>query len=645
MTRRAESRSEAARVTRTFAMSDVIDQYRALVTEAGEDPGFIHDTLIIGGGVAGAGVLRDLASRGNASAILVDRGPFGAQTSSKTGKAIHPGIRYLRMAFHRLLLAFRLRQDPRIRQSFLQNLRGAWLDLQLVWYGTRERKILIETTRNTVEEIPNIVLVLPDSPERKWAVFFGISLYDLFTTLWAWSGRVPRSSGVKRYHTGKALHRELPNLAADHVLGGIRYWDGKANNDKVLVLKAIRDAYYRGSERYPIRALSHVEVEHYDWRHNGGAGYFEVTLARRFEHETLPEAVVVRAHTITNAAGPWVDQARNRTSRQDERKSVVYSRGSHLEATNRFIHQSLTADPRTRVGLVPLNQERQHYLRPFQQNGIWYIQCTTTDRTHEDPDLIVPLADEVEELLQCYNELVSDRWRIDRRDIFHVFCGIRPLASSDGGEIAVSDISRMFRVNKRAVGRGVVYDLVNVKLTEFRWAGRAVGEQIAKELRRKRIKTLEGSTTHRLPFLPVAEEELFALNRPDHPSGDREFLRDKVGHYVRYQLASSYEDYLLNSGGIRDAVIFDEHGRCELDMQVLDLLLTELGTLLDWDQERCLREWAAFKQVYTRNMAHAELGERVREHVPALAGRPSPGQQADAGVADPKQVGSAVATR
>src|SRR6185437_12134354 len=114
-------------VTRTFAMADVVRQYRELADEPEGEPGFVYDTLIVGGGAAGAGVLRDLASRGNASAILVDRGSFGGETSSKTGKAIHPGIRYLRMAFHRLLLAFHLRKDPKIKQTSGQNLRGAWL--------------------------------------------------------------------------------------------------------------------------------------------------------------------------------------------------------------------------------------------------------------------------------------------------------------------------------------------------------------------------------------------------------------------------------------------------------------------------------------------------------------------------------------
>lgn len=615
--RQAKGAPRTSPVTRTFAMWDVVDQYRELVAEAEANPGLVYDTLIIGGGAAGAGVLRDLASRGNASAILVDRGPFAGQTSSKTGKAIHPGIRYLRMAFHRLLLAFKLRRDPQIKQTFAQNIKGAWLDLQLVWYGTRERRILLQTTRSTVEEIPNVVFVLPDSPEKKWSVFFGISLYDLFTTLWAWASLVPRFSRVKLFFNRESLHRELPHLDAKGVLGGILYWDGKANNDKVLVVKAIRDAYHRASRSHPLRAMSYVEVEHYEWVQDGATGCFLVTLARRFDDDTLPETVTVRAHTITNAAGPWLDQARNRTTGPDGKMSVVYSRGSHLEATNRFIHQSLADDPRLQVGLVPLNAERQHYLRPFKLNGVWYIQCTSTDRLHSDPDLVVPVEDEIEELLHCYNELVADQWKIGRQDIFHVFSGIRPLSSGDGGEIAVKDISRMFRINKHARGGGVVYDMVNVKLTEFRWAGRAVGDLIAKELRRRKVKKLGRSTTHRLPFLVVDDEERFALHRADHPRGDRDFLRQKVKHYVSHQMANSYEDYLMNGGGIRDAVVFDDAGRCDLDLDVLDLVLTEMATLLGWDDQRRRDEWEVFKEVYGRNMAHAELGERVRHHTPA----------------------------
>lgn len=605
--------------TRTFAMSDVVRQFRELVVEQRDHPDFIHDTLIIGGGAAGAGVLRDLASRANASAILVDRGPFGGATSSKTGKAIHPGIRYLRMAFHRALLAGHLRKDPKIQQTFAQNLRGAWLDLRLVWYGTRERKILMATAGNTVEEIPNIVFVLPDSPEKKWAVFFGISLYDLFTALWAWCGLVPRFSRVKLFRNNEALHEQLSNLETKDALGGILYWDGKANNDKILVLKAIRDAYYRGTQEHPIRALSHVEVEHYEWRQEGADGYFQATLARRFADDELPEKVTVKAHTLTNAAGPWVDEARGRTERRDGEKSVVYSRGSHLEVTNRFIHESLSNDPRLQVGLVPLNAERQHYLRPFHQHGMWYIQCTTTDRAHSDPDLVVPREDEIEELLHSYNALVEDRWKVDRQDIFNVFCGIRPLASGDGGRIAVQDISRMFRIARREQGAGVIHDMVNVKLTEFRWAGRHVAELIARDLRKKNIKKLGRSTTHRLPFLAVLDEDRFSPSGTEQPRSDREFIREKVRHHIRHQAASDYADYLLNTGGIRDAVVFDDNGRCGIDLDVLDLVLEEMASRLNWHPERRREEWEAFKKVYCRNTAFTEAGKRVGDHTPYSA--------------------------
>ncbi|MGW0828314.1 FAD-dependent oxidoreductase [Streptomyces sp. NPDC002845] len=604
-------------------MPDVVRQFRELVAEQTTDPGFIHDTLIIGGGAAGAGVLRDLASRANASAVLVDRGPFGGETSSKTGKAIHPGIRYLRMAFHRALLAGHLRKDPKIKQTFTQNLRASWLDLKLVWYGTRERKILMETAGNTVDEIPNIVFVLPDSPEKKWAVFFGISVYDLFTALWSWCSFVPRSSRIKLFRNKKSLHEQLSNLQAEDALGGILYWDGKANNDKILVLKAIRDAYLRGTDAHPIRAMSHIEVEHYKWRQEGAGGYFLVTLARRFPDDELPEKVTVKAHTITNAAGPWSDEARNRTQRPDGTKTVVYSRGSHLEVTNEFIHRSLSQDPSLQVGLVPLNAERQHYLRPFHQHGMWYIQCTTTDRAHDDPDLVVPHEDEIEELLHSYNALVNDRWKVDRQDIFNVFCGIRPLASGDGGKIAVQDISRMFRITRREQGAGIVHDMINVKLTEFRWAGREVADRIARELRRKNIKKLGRSTTHRLPFLPVQGEERFSPDRADQPWSDREFIREKVRHYVSHQMASSYRDYLLNTGGIRDAVVFDDTGRCDVDLDALDLMLGEMAGLLHWDLPRCREEWEGFKEVFCRNMATTDIGKRVQNHEPAIGALPS----------------------
>ena len=147
-----------------------------------------------------------------------------------------------------------------------------------------------------------------------------------------------------------------------------------------------------------------------------------------------------------------------------------------------------------------------------------------------------------------------------------------------------------------------------------------VAESIARDLRKKKVKKLGKSTTRRLQFLAVLDEERFAPTWAGRPLGDRAFIREKVAHYVSQLMAASYSDYLLNFGGIRDAVVFDDAGRCDLDLDVLDLVLAEMATLLCWRSQRRHSEWEAFKEVYTRNMAYAGLGERVRNHSFVSAG-------------------------
>src|SRR5206468_3366243 len=110
--------AKASPITQTFSQKDVVRQWEELKAR----PEYIYDTLIIGGGAAGAGALRDWALRGGTSAVLIDKGDFAGATSSKSGKAIHPGLWYLRMAWHHLLLAFKVRHesDPRKNLSFFQ---------------------------------------------------------------------------------------------------------------------------------------------------------------------------------------------------------------------------------------------------------------------------------------------------------------------------------------------------------------------------------------------------------------------------------------------------------------------------------------------------------------------------------------------
>src|SRR5437762_5721198 len=109
------------------------------------------DAVVIGGGMAGAGVARDLALRG-ASVALFEKGDFASGTSSKSSKLIHGGLRYLELAEFRL-----------VRESL------------------REKKTLERLAPHLVRPLPFLVPVYRGSKRGLITVRIGMWLYDLLT--------------------------------------------------------------------------------------------------------------------------------------------------------------------------------------------------------------------------------------------------------------------------------------------------------------------------------------------------------------------------------------------------------------------------------------------------------------------------------
>ena len=110
-----------------------------------------YDVVIIGGGMAGAGVARDLAMRGLAVA-LVDRGDFGAGTTSRSSKLVHGGLRYLEL-----------------------------FDFALVRESLAERERLRRLAPHLVRPLPFLVPIYRDSTRGVIKVRIGLTLYDWLT--------------------------------------------------------------------------------------------------------------------------------------------------------------------------------------------------------------------------------------------------------------------------------------------------------------------------------------------------------------------------------------------------------------------------------------------------------------------------------
>jgi len=109
------------------------------------------DAVVIGGGMAGAGVARDLALRG-ASVALFEKGDFASGTSSKSSKLIHGGLRYLELG-----------------------------DFKLVRESLREKKTLERLAPHLVRPLPFLVPVYRGAARGLITVRVGMWLYDLLT--------------------------------------------------------------------------------------------------------------------------------------------------------------------------------------------------------------------------------------------------------------------------------------------------------------------------------------------------------------------------------------------------------------------------------------------------------------------------------
>ncbi|WP_191084396.1 glycerol-3-phosphate dehydrogenase [Roseococcus microcysteis] len=266
-------------------------------------PSLAHDILVIGGGVNGAGIARDLAGRGY-SVLLAERGDLAGATSSNSSKLIHGGLRYLEH-----------------------------YEFRLVREALAEREVLLRVAPHIIWPLR---FVLPHRPEMRprWMIRAGLFLYDHL----ARRVSLPAAQGFRTDADplGAALKPAITHAFA--------YSDAWVEDSRLVLLLA-RDAALRGAD---IRTRTEFEGA---TRHEG---HWEVRLrgpdaqGQRF-----------RVRAIVNAAGPWVQEALDSTA-VPRPGAVRLIRGSHIivprlyEGEHAFILQN---DDRRVVFVIPYEGE------------------------------------------------------------------------------------------------------------------------------------------------------------------------------------------------------------------------------------------------------------------------------------------------
>ncbi len=235
----------------------------------------IVDLLVIGGGINGCGVARDAAGRG-LSLVLCEKGDLAEGTSSRSGKYIHGGLRYLEHHEYGL-----------VREALI------------------EREVVLAAAPHIAWPVR---LVLLHSPEQRprWLIRLGLFLYDNL----GGRKRVPRTRSLDLRHTpeGAPVRDEFTNAFAYH--------DVWCDDARLTVLNAI-DAHRRGAEILTRTECVAAERTDHHWR---------ITL----RDLTSGTERTVAARAIFNAAGPWLEQVMANVVRLNSRYGIRLVKGSHL---------------------------------------------------------------------------------------------------------------------------------------------------------------------------------------------------------------------------------------------------------------------------------------------------------------------------
>ncbi len=454
----------------------MIERSQALAALSQEE----FDVAVVGGGITGAGVALDAASRGYSVALL-ERNDFASGTSSRSSKLVHGGLRYL--------------------QNF---------DLGLVREALLERRLMVQLAPHLVRPLPLVVPAFDGArPDR--LVGMGLNLYDVMSVERGGrrSRRSRRSRGERERGAGTAAAEEaseswsperhrmisgeevvelLPALAPREPTSGYLFYDCQTD-DVRLVLTVLGEA-----ERFGAVCVNRLEVLgllEQEGR-SRGVEVRDSESGSRFQ---------VRAANVVNATGVWADQLRPQELHEEaELPSIRPSRGTH-------ILMRASELPLKGGAIVPAGGGRSIFALPW----LGHALIGTTDNDYEGPlEHVEPSVSDVEYLLEAVNGFFGTDF--GPADLSGAFAGVRPLISTGDPKKSV-DISRKAELYETSSG---LITITGGKLTTWRrMAKMAVDRLVERDARDAPCRTQEiplgqAVSAEQLPRVEGVAEDAYA---------------------------------------------------------------------------------------------------------------------------------------
>ena len=373
------------------------------------------DVLIIGGGITGAGIALDAASRGMKVA-LIEKNDFASGTSSKSTKLIHGGLRYLKQ-----------------------------FDFWLVKEVGTERAIVHKLAPHLVIPEKMILPLIDGGTYGSWLTSIGLKVYDILASV---EGEDQRKMLDKK----EALEKEP--LLPEKGLNGAGYYAEYRTDDARLTIEILKTAL-----EYNAKTLNYVEATEFIYKNNRLVG-------ARVKDSISNNSFDIKAKYIVNATGPWVDDLRQ-VNNSKIGKRLHLTKGVHLVVSHKKlpVKQSVYFD-------VP--DGRMMFAIP--RGNVTYFGTTDTNYQTDKNNVQTNLVDATY-LISAVNNIFPDI-NLTLNDIESSWAGLRPLIHEEGksaselsrkDEIFVSDTELISIAGGKLTGyRKMAERIVDVVVKKYK---------------------------------------------------------------------------------------------------------------------------------------------------------------------------------
>ncbi|MDL2398025.1 glycerol-3-phosphate dehydrogenase/oxidase [Rhizobium mayense] len=401
------------------------------------------DVVILGAGVNGAGLFRDLAAQG-VNCLIVDKADFGSGTSAAPSRLIHGGLKYLETG-----------------------------EFGLVAQSTLERNLLLQNAPHCVEALPTFIPIFSwtrgiwaalrtltgstTAPRSRGAVLIkiGLALYDFF-------GSRNRVMPRHRFLLKKRALKEMPHVTPDIVAGGI-YYDAKISRPERLVYELVMDG---------LQANKSALAANFTTLTSSAGGKLSFERADGTTFSASPKLVV-------NAAGPWIDRVNDLLGAPSH--LIGGTKGSHILLDHPELVRGLNGH------MIYFEADDGRICLVYSYLGLALVG--STDIPCDDPDNVRCEEPEIDYFLESVQSLLPSL-RFGREQVVYSYSGIRPLPASDASSPGLISRDHSAPVVEPQSDRPfAIVSLVGGKWTTFRGFAEEVADLVLKRLDRVRSQS------------------------------------------------------------------------------------------------------------------------------------------------------------